>query len=391
MKVLVAHNRYQSAMPSGENEVVDLETVALRRAGVEVIPYIRSSDEIAEMGAKDRFLLPFMPMYSRRATMEIVALLEQHRPDLVHLHNPYPLISLSLVRATHEHGIPVVQTVHNHRHSCARGSYYRDGHPCFECRGKTLPWPAVQHGCYRDSRLQSVALASALASHRKDQRAVDKYIALSSSIAESLLDSGLVTPDQVVIRPNSVPDPGPLTPPGTGLLFVGRLSKEKGVSILLDAWERSAAPFGTLTFVGDGPERPLVEQRAATPGSGVVYLGMRKRSEVNQALRGCAALVVPSTAFEALPLVVLEAFAHGRPVLASRAGGLASVVDLSLGWLSEPETDALAASMRAAAKADHRTLGRAARTAYEHSYAPEVVIEQQMAIYEQVILEYRGR
>jgi glycosyltransferase involved in cell wall biosynthesis len=384
VKVLVAHNRYQSTLPSGENEVVDLEIAALREAGVQVVPYIRSSDEIAQMGTKDRFLLPFMPLHSRRAMTEIVALLEEHRPDLVHLHNPYPLISLSLVRAAHEFGVPVVQTVHNHRHSCARGSYFRDGHPCFECRGKSLPWPSVQHGCYRDSRLQSVALASALASHRKDQRAMDKYIALSPSIAESLGESGLIRPEQVVIRPNSVPDPGPPTPPGDGLLFVGRLTREKGLPMLLQAWERADRPFGTLTVIGEGPERPRVEAAA-----GVVYLGSLQRAEVGQAMAGCAAVVVPSVASEALPLVVLEAFSYGRPVVATRTGGLPSIVDASCGWLSEPDSESLARTLRVAAGADRATLGSAARRKFESTFSPGVVVAQQIGIYEAVISHHR--
>jgi glycosyltransferase involved in cell wall biosynthesis len=388
VRVLVAHNRYQSALPSGENEVVDLEIAALRHAGVQVIPYIRSSDEIAAMGARDRFLLPFMPLHSRRATADIVALLDQDRPDVVHLHNPYPLISLSIVRAAHSHGVPVVQTVHNHRHSCARGSYFRDGHPCFECRGKDLPWPSVQHGCYRDSRLQSVALASALFTHRQDQRAIDKYIALSPAIAESLYESGLVGPNQVVVRPNCVPDPGPATAPGNGLLFVGRLSKEKGVPLLLDAWERSGGPFGTLTIVGDGPERSLVEERAAARGSMVIYLGPQQRDGVDKALISCAALVVPSTAPEALPLVVLEAFSHGRPVLASRTGGLSSVINKAVGWLTAPDAEELANAMQEAVNTDVMALGRGARATYERNFAPNVVVAQQIAIYENVVADH---
>lgn len=389
MKVLVAHNRYQSALPSGENEVVGAEIQDLGRAGVEVIPYIRSSDEIAGMGAKDRLLLPFMPLHSRRATAEVSALIERHRPDLVHLHNPYPLISLSIVRAAHSHGLPVVQTVHNHRHSCARGSYFRDGHPCFECRGKSLPWPAVQHGCYRDSRLQSIVLASALAAHRGDQRKIDKYIALSPPIAQSLFESGLVGPEQVVVRPNSVPDPGPATSPGTGLLFVGRLSREKGLPLLLDAWKQSGGPFGTLSIAGDGPERARVAAAAATPDSKVVYLGLRDRPGVDQAMRSCAAVVVPSTAPEALSLVVLEAFAHGRPVLATRSGGLVSIVDDTVGWLCESDVDDLAAALARAAGSDLGALGHAARAAYEHKYSPDVVMAQQMAIYEALLAHRR--
>jgi glycosyltransferase involved in cell wall biosynthesis len=390
VKVLVAHNRYRSALPSGENEVVDSEMLELARAGVEVIPYLRSSDEIAEMGPRGKILVPFMPLHARRATAEIDELLERHRPDLVHLHNPYPLISLSIVGAAHRHGIPIVQTVHNHRHSCPRGSYFRDGHSCFECRGKSVPWPAVQHGCYRDSRAQSIPMVTAFAVHRSDQRAVDKYIALSPAIAESLHQSGLVRPEQVVIRPNSVADPGPATPPGRGLLFAGRLSREKGVPILLEAWERSGKPFGTLTIVGDGPERARVEASAAVPGSLINYVGPQDRAGMNDAIRRCAAVVVPSTAPEALSLVVLEAFSHGRPVLATRVGGLVSVVNEKVGWLADPSSDALAVTLERASKCDLAEMARAARAAFDHSYSPRVVIAQQMAIYEQVLVERRS-
>lgn len=390
VKVLVAHNRYQSAFPSGENEVVDAEIDQLRRAGVAVIPYIRSSDEIAYMGTKDRIFLPFMPMHSRRATAEVISLLEQHQPDLVHLHNPYPLISLSIVRAAHEHGVPVVQTVHNHRHSCARGSFFRDGHPCFECQGKALPWPAVQHGCYRDSRVQSVALATALYTHRQDQRDMDRYIALSPPIAESLHNSGLVRPDQVIIRPNSVPDPGPAIPPGKGLLFAGRLSREKGILLLLDAWQHSGRPFGTLTIAGDGPERAQVEASAAATDSGVAFLGPQDREGVNRAFKACAALVVPSTAPEALPLVVLEALSHARPVIASNIGGLVSVVDESVGWLTTPDIASLSATLNRAAASDLAQLGRTARAAYERTYTPGVVTAQQIAIYKAVVAAHRS-
>lgn len=391
MKVLIAHNRYQSALPSGENEVVDEEVRELRGAGVEVVPYLRSSDEISTMGVKDRLCLPMMPLHSPRSVTEISDLIELHRPDLVHIHNPYPLISLSIVRTAHRHHLPVVQTVHNHRHSCVRGSYFRDDLACFECRGKTLPWPAVAHGCYRDSRIQSIPMALALGAHRSDQRNVDRYIALSPSIAESLQESGLVRPDQVVIRPNSVRDPGAPTPPGAGLLFVGRLSREKGLPLLLDAWEGARQPFGTLTVIGEGPERARVEAVAASPASGVTYLGPQDRSGVDSALRACAAVVVPSTAPEALSLVVLEALAHARPVLASRSGGLVSVVDDTVGWLSRPDLPDLTATLRLAADADVAALGRGARAAYEVRYTPRVVIAQQVTIYDAVLAEHRNR
>ncbi len=390
VKVLVVHNRYRSDVPSGENRVVDAEIEMLAAAGVQVVPYLRSSDEIQGLSATQKLALPFQPIYGRRALDDVRQLIRVHRPDVVHLHNPYPFVSLSVVRLAHSFGVPVVQTVHNHRHSCMRGSYFRDGAPCRQCRGESLPWPAVQHGCYRDSRVQSVPMAVAFLAHRRDQQDVDRYIALTDSVAQSLVESGLVGAERITIRPNSVPDPGPATPPGRGLLFVGRLHAEKGIDVLLKAWHRSGRPLGTLTVVGDGPLRGLVERAAAGPGSGVIGRGTLNAAEVAGEMRECAAVVVPSTSPEALPLVVLEAFAHGRPVLASKVSGLAATVDPSVGILARAGVDGLAHSVRELAAADLAVLGARARRRYKSLYSPDAIISAQLDIYRSVLSDWGG-
>lgn len=385
VKVLVAHNRYRSDVPSGENRVVDTEIAALAAAGILVVPYLRSSDEIATMSTSEKLRVPLMPLRSKAAVGDVQSLMDQHRPDVLHLHNPFPLISLAVVNAARDRGIPVVQTVHNHRHSCMRGSYFRDGHLCHECKGKALPWPAVLHGCYRDSHVQSVPMAVAFRAHRREQRMIDRYIALTQPIADSLVESGWVDPDRVVVRANGVPDPGPVLPHGAGLLFVGRLAVEKGVPLLLDAWERAGRPFGRLTFVGDGPERSRVAQVASDPARGVRLIGPADAEGVRAALEACAALVVPSAAPEGLPLVVLEAFAHGRPVLATNGGGLSAAVDSSVGWLAQPTVQDLAGVLSGAARDDFESLGRAARARYELSYSTDVMVAAQLAIYRSVL------
>jgi glycosyltransferase involved in cell wall biosynthesis len=390
VKVLVVHNRYRSDLPSGENRVVDTEMAALAEAGVEVLPYVRSSDEITAMPLHSKLSVPLMPLHSPQAVRDVKHIISRTHPDLLHLHNPYPLISWSVVRVAKDRGIPVVQTLHNHRHSCMRGSYFRDGHPCFECRGKPLPWPAVRHGCYRDSRAQSLPMTFAFLAHRGDQRSVDRYIALTQPIAESILASGLALPHQVVVRANTVPDPGPCADSGEGLLFVGRLSVEKGLPLLLESWDAAGRPFPSLTVVGDGPLRSLVEERASDTSSRIRFIGPTDAAGVSQAMTECAVLVVPSVSPEGLPLVVLEAFAHGKPVLATTGGGLGATVDAAVGWLTAPDVEALASALRAA-KDGVAARGPEARRRFERLYSPKAVITQQLELYRSVIEEPRGQ
>jgi glycosyltransferase involved in cell wall biosynthesis len=170
MKVVVAHNRYSSAQPSGENVMVDAEIAQLTAAGVEVVPFIRSSDEIADLPLGRKTLLPVSPIWAPSAQRELAAVLRDTRPDVFHLHNPYPLLSPWVVRTAHAHGVPVVQTIHNYRHVCAAATFLLDGRVCHDCVGHRFPAPAVLHSCYRGSKPQSLIMATALAAHRGDWR-----------------------------------------------------------------------------------------------------------------------------------------------------------------------------------------------------------------------------
>ena len=216
---------------------------------------------------------------------------------------------------------------------------------------------------------------------------MDRYIALTQAVADSILR--VRTGDRRPGRraPEQRARPGAADAAGQGLLFVGRLSAEKGVPLLLQAWEAAGRPFGTLTVVGDGPEHPSVQAREQQPGSGVVATGPLDAAGVSAALRDAAALVVPSTSPEGMPLVVLEAFAHGRPVLAT--GRLADVVDPSVGWLAPPSPAGLAAALTEAAATGSDERGAAARARYQQRYSPDVVIAAQLAIYRDVLAERR--
>ncbi len=378
MKVVVAHNRYSSAQPSGENTVVDAEIAQLRAAGVEVVPFLRSSDEIGALPPAQKALLPLSPIRAAPAQAALRELIRRERPDLLHLHNPYPLISPWIVRTAHAAGLPVVHTVHNYRQVCANGLYFRDGHVCHDCRGRAVPTPAVQHACYRGSRAQSAVMATALTVHRGTWRSVDRFIALTDAIAAHLRDFGI--PDErIVVKPNSTPDPGAPAPLGEGFLLAGRLSPEKGIPLLLDAWSAASAgqSAGTLRIAGDGPLRALVESR-----TDVVYLGPQDQAGVRAAMRDSAVVLVPSTWHDVLPTVILEALAAGRPVLGTDLGGIPYLVG-DAGWTVPPTVEALAAALPVALSGA-ASLSSAARKRYETTFTPDLLTGRLVDIYRSV-------
>ncbi|MFY1689039.1 glycosyltransferase family 4 protein [Plantactinospora sp. WMMB782] len=387
MQVIVAHNRYREAQPSGENTIVDQEIVQLRAAGVTVRPFLRSSDEIAEFSPTAKALLPISPIYAPKAQQELSRLIVEHRPDVLHLHNPYPLLSPWVVRTAHKHNVPVVQTVHNYRQVCSSGLYFRDGRICQDCRGRALGVPAIVHRCYRGSRAQSALMATTLAVHRPTWRSVDRYIALTSGIAAHLRDYG-IPDDRIVVKPNAIPDPGPPPPLGDGFLFFGRLSPEKGVGLLLDAWRRHpVGALGPLRIAGDGELRPLAEAAAAERAD-VEFLGPLDRAGVAAALRATAVVLAVPTWHDVLPTVVIEALAAGRPVLGTALGGIPYLVGADdpagpAGWLVPADPAALAAGLPVA-RNGAGTVAPLARARYERTFHPDVVTKQLLDVYAQL-------
>ncbi|MEU4441175.1 glycosyltransferase family 4 protein [Micromonospora chalcea] len=412
MRIVVAHNRYREAQPSGENTIVDAEIAQLTAAGVEVLPFLRSSDEIPSMSKPAKALLPISPIWAPKAQHDLDRLLTEHRPDVLHLHNPYPLLSPWVVRTAHKRGVPVVQTVHNYRQVCSSGLYFRDGVICQDCRGRALGVPAIVHRCYRNSRAQSALMATTLAVHRPTWKSVDRYIALTTAVADHLRDYGI--PDErIVVKPNAVPDPGTPAPVGNGFLFMGRLSPEKGLDLLLAAWRRHpVGALGPLRIAGDGELRPLAEAAAAERPD-VLYLGQLDRSGVRAALADSSVVLATSTWHDVLPTVIIEALASGRPVLGTALGGIPYLVGADgprepagtgpaevataapgdghvalpvgvqrgeAGWVVAPEVDALAAALPLAA-AEAGMLAGPARSRYERTFHPDVITKRLIDIY----------
>jgi glycosyltransferase involved in cell wall biosynthesis len=391
MKVLIIHNSYQQ--PGGEDIVFAQECQLLESRGHEVVKYQRSNHEIEAMSGLQRLALAKDIIWSAASNRHVRDVLRAERPDLVHIHNTFMMVSPSVYQVCQEVGVPVIQTLHNFRLLCPAFSLFRDGHVCEECPKSGL-WRSVWHGCYRDSRVMTANVALMLQIHRASQTwndSVDTYIALSEFARQKFIDGGLPS-SKLHVKPNFVyPDPGERDGPGDYAIFVGRLSPEKGVSTLLAAWEllRLRVP---LVIVGDGPLRALLEDRCRKMKlSAVKFTGGLTKLQTRNAIRRAAFLIAPSLWYEG-PMTIFEAFACGTPVLCSYLGAMQEIVTdhhNGLHFNAGKEED-LAGKVEWAWNNPSRmiSMGKSARHTYETHYTAEKNYHMLMQIYDQTISAY---
>lgn len=386
MKILLVHNSYQQ--PGGEDVVYQRERDLLKAAGHEVLEYQRSNSEIEDYSIVRRVTLFGRTVWAPDSYRDFTKLLREE-PEIVHVHNSFPLISPSIYWACRNARVPVVQTVHNYRLLCAESNFFRDGKPCEDCL-KGGHWQGVIHGCYRDSRLQTAAVALMLTVHHARKtwtEMVDCYIALTAFSRSRYLEGGFPA-DLMKVKPNFVdPDPGKRPDDGSYALFVGRLDEQKGVRTLLRAWAQMPAS-ATLRIVGDGPSRPQLEAMAQGY-SNVEFLGWLPRERVFESMKGARFLVFPSEWYENLPLAIIEAFACGVPVLASGLGAMQELVEHGrTGLLFRPgDPEDLARTMvHAWNQREYMVrLGHQARREYETKYTAAANYRQLIDIYTQVL------
>jgi glycosyltransferase involved in cell wall biosynthesis len=327
MRIIVAHNRYQQR--GGEDAVVAAEVRLLEAHGHHVIRYQRENDELAVRGMWGKVSAGIETLWSEKSLRQIRSLIQNEKPDVAHFHNTFPLISPAVYHVCSQHGVPVVQTLHNYRLICPAATCLQEGKVCEECLGRSVAWPGVVHGCYRGSRAATAAVASMLAVHRLIgtwQTKVDVYIALSEFARQKFIAGGLPA-ERIVVKPNFVePDPGIRPGQGEYALFIGRLSEEKGLRALLASC-RDLQGKVPIRIAGDGPLLNEITQFLSTNSStGITLLGRLNRTEVIQAMHGARFLVFPSIWFEGFPVSLTEAFACGLPVIASRLGSMAEIV-----------------------------------------------------------------
>jgi glycosyltransferase involved in cell wall biosynthesis len=224
-------------------------------------------------------------------------------------------------------GVPVVQTLRNYRLICSNAVFFRENRVCEDCLGRFAPWRGILHACYRDSRAASSVVAAMIGAHKIAgtwRKQVSAYIALTDFAREKYIAGGLPA-EKIIVKPNFV-DPAPSPGGGGGgyALFVGRLSAEKGLATMIEAWKTADAVL-PLKVAGDGPLLELVKAAAAA-NSSIQYLGRTAPDDTLELMRRAEFLVFPSGCYEAMPRTVIEAFAAGTPVLASDIGATASMV-----------------------------------------------------------------
>jgi glycosyltransferase involved in cell wall biosynthesis len=384
MKILIAHNAYQHR--GGEDVVVDAEISLLRANGHDVVLYQRHNDELE---STSRPAAAISAIWARRSADDISSLCDSFRPDLIHVHNTVPLISPSLYWAAARWNVPVVQTLHNFRLLCPQAMLLRDGKVCEDCVGK-VPWRAISHKCYRDSALQSAVLSGMLATHRMlgtYSGKVTRYIALNGFCRDKFIQGGLPA-DLIRIKPNFVAaDKTPTWENRRGGVFVGRLSFEKGLDVLIDAVAKLGA--SPVRIIGQGPLKEKVQQ-----AFGGNYLGSKTPDQVLNLLHSAQFLVAPSTCYETFGLVAIEAFACGTPVIASRHGGLGELIDDGgTGLLVSPGDASDLAEKIAWAQAhpmEMLRMGQAAHAQYEKKYTPSQNYNMLIDIYQDAIAAAKG-
>ncbi|MDP8929379.1 MAG: glycosyltransferase [Actinomycetota bacterium] len=387
MRILQVHNRYR--LPGGEDVVVAAERELLERAGHEVVVHQETNPSGTVESAWKLARAPW-----NRDAAEIVRNLARWvRPDVAHVHNTWFALSPAVIPALRAANVPVVMTLHNYRLICANAQLFRDGRPCEDCVG-THPWHGVRHACYRGSPSASASAAATIAVHNRRgtwDGDVEIFLALTQFARDRFIAGGL-PPDRVRVKPNFVGDPGPrLQPPSASdyLLYVGRLSPEKGLLVALEAARRLGQRQWRLLVVGDGPLRQQAEALAVP---GVEFTGWLPREDVCSLMHGARGLIFPSVWYEGFALTIVEAMAAGLPVIASRLGGTPDVLGPDAGWLAPPGDAHSWRDALAQTDEDVRVdaAGHAGRRRWRERYSPQVALPQLEQLYETARRSYVG-
>ncbi|PVY41320.1 glycosyltransferase family 4 protein [Pontibacter virosus] len=386
MRILQVHNHYK--ISAGEDTVFYAEAALLESHGHTVDKFTLSNEDVNSISEKLGAALGVV--YNTRSARMIEEKIKAFQPDIIHVHNFFPLISPAVFDVAHKLGVPTVMTLHNYRLICPSAYLHYNGRTHMENVHKTFPLRAILDKAYRNSMFQTASVVLATGVHKllgTWQQKVDRFITLTQGGSDLFFNSSLKPRrEQLVVKPNFTTDLGlGEAERGDHFLFVGRLSPEKGISTLLKATE--LYPF-KLKIIGDGSMREEVERHAATHPN-VTYLGYQKLDRVEQELKTAKALIFPSEWMETFGMTIIEAFSTGTPVIAAKIGGAAQLVDDGVNGLHYSPGNAAELAERVHTLTQHphmaRQMGTAARQSYEVRYTPEANYRMLLSIYEDTI------
>ncbi|RUM94487.1 MAG: glycosyltransferase family 1 protein [Thiothrix sp.] len=389
MKILLAHTFYRSSAPSGEDAVY-LNERKLLEEHFDVVRFEKYNDDLDDSTLGKQIGLALSGAWSKTTYQELSRLIKQTRPDLAHFHNTFPQLTPSAWAACQDQGVPVVQTLHNFRFICPGALLQRDGKPCEDCIDGSII-NALKHRCYRDSIPTTGAQVWTIVRNRWNgsfRNNVNRYIALTEFAASRLAAGGLPR-EKITIKPNFLLDT-PAMGKGEGgyIIYTGRLSEEKGIKTLLKAWQQIDSPI-TLKLAGDGPLRQELEQYCLSHRLNVEFLGFCARQNILELVGDALLQVVPSEWYEGFPMVILEAYSCGTPVLASRIGSLNEIVqEGETGYKFSPgDVESLTSTLRSIlSDLDSLKLMRpTVRQVFLDQYTAECNLARTRKIYEQVI------
>ncbi len=343
----------------------------------------------------NRMRLGMHSAWSKETYLELLVLIRRTKPDIAHIHSIHPQISPSAYAACQEMGVPVVHTLHNYRYICPGALLQRDGQPCEDCVGR-LPFRALRYRCYRGSLMATGALVWMICYNRwrgTFTNHVNRFIALTEFAASRLVAGGLPA-ERIEVKPNFLPSPPDLSKERKPYaVFVGRLSKEKGVATLLTAWHSVRGL--PLKILGDGPLRGELESQSREHGINVEFMGAVHRDKVLSVISSASLQIVPSEWFEGFPMVILEAYACGTPVVASCIGSLSEIVldgETGLHFTAGDSVD-LARKVNQLAERPEQasSMGKKAREIFDAKYTAERNFEMLTGIYRRAREDFEKR
>ncbi|MDA7662514.1 glycosyltransferase [Pirellulaceae bacterium] len=389
MNIAFCHNFYQQ--PGGEDRVFWDESEMMQQAGHNVMTYTRDNDEISSLSKAQIATKTF---WNREVLSDLASKFKTFKPDIVHFHNTFPLISPSAYQAAHRSGAAVIQSLHNYRWICPNGNLIYKGKICETCVKKTVALPAIYRKCYRNSAIATAVTTGMLAYHKTRKtlnKWVNRFIALTDFCKTKFVQGGF-DPQKISVKQNFVSNPvvkNTKTVRPKNACFVGRLNDEKGVRFLLDAWREGKHDI-VLNIAGDGPLKQKVKD-AASETKNIVYHGQLDHHQTLDLIANATVQIVPSLYYEPFGLVVIEAFSAATPVIASRLGSLADLVSHEHDGMLFSANDQVDLNEKLIAffsdSQQHESYQRNALQTFHSKFTKEKNLELLLSIYDQAIAE----